>query len=445
MREPNRDQTDGVEQRHRAAREAMDRIPHKLLVMSGKGGVGKTTIAVNLGFALARQGLRVGILDTDLHGPDVAFMAGVEGHPASAEEGRLQPIDAGVEGLAVRVLSISAFLPSRDAPVIWRGPRKAGAIAQLLGEADWAGTDVLILDCPPGTGDEPLSVAQLVPGADAVVVTSPQDVALLDSRKCVNFARELDLRLLGIVENLAGFVCPGCGRRVDLFKVGGGERAAAEMGVPFLGRIPITEAMVRSGDEGRPLVIGRPDDPAAVALLALAAAVRRRWNSPDAPGRAPGGSEEESVQESVQGTGKGIRRIAVACEDDRGLDGQVSGHFGRCPAYTVVEVQDGRIKGARVEANPHFHNHQPGAMPVFVRGLGADVVIAGGMGPRAIDMFGEYGIEVVTGAVGNVRRVVEAYLRGEQKGIVPCAHDHPDSCGGDHGHAGTGGGPGRHR
>jgi len=436
--ESNRDPVDAVERRQRAAREATGRIRHKLLVMSGKGGVGKTTVAVNLGFALARQGLRVGILDTDLHGPDVAFMAGVEGRPASAEAGRLQPIDAGLDGLAVRVLSISAFLPSRDAPVIWRGPRKAGAIAQLLGEADWGDTDVLMVDCPPGTGDEPLSVAQLVPGADAVVVTSPQDVALLDSRKCVNFARELDLRLLGIVENLAGFVCPGCSRRVDLFKVGGGERAAAEMGVPFLGRIPITEAMVRSGDEGRPLVVARPDDPAAVALLDLAAAVRRRWDAPDAPARAASGPEEEAMQQ----TGKATRKIAVACEDDRGLDGQVSGHFGRCPAYTVVEIQGDRIAGARVEKNPHFGNHQPGTMPTFVRGLGADVVVAGGMGPRAIDMFHEFGIEVVTGAVGNVRRVVEAYLRGELRGIVPCAHDHPESCGGQHEHGpdGTSGG-----
>ena len=436
MTESTREQVDVVEQRQRAAREATRDIRHKLLVMSGKGGVGKTTVAVNLGFALARQGLRVGILDTDLHGPDVAFMAGVEGRPGGAEGGRLQPIDAGVDGVHVGVLSISAFLPSRDAPVIWRGPRKAGAIAQLLGEADW-NVDVLLIDCPPGTGDEPLSVAQLVPGADAVVVTSPQDVALLDSRKCVNFARELELRLLGIVENLAGFVCPGCGRRIELFKLGGGERAAAEMGVPFLGRIPITEAMVQAGDRGRPLVVAAPDDPAAVALLTLAADLRRRWDELDGAKQAPAGAKEEAV--------KGTRKIAVACEDDRGLDGQVSGHFGRCPAYTVVDVKDGAVVGARVETNPHFGNHQPGTMPVFVRGLGANVIIAGGMGPRAIDMFTEFGIEVATGAVGNVRRVVEAYLRGELQGIVPCAHDHPESCGGEHEHPDSGPSTGRGR
>ncbi|MBN1774303.1 MAG: P-loop NTPase [Deltaproteobacteria bacterium] len=431
MTEPKRDQVDIVEQRHQAARKATGGIRHKVLVMSGKGGVGKTTVAVNLGFALARQGLRVGILDSDLHGPDVAFMAGVEGQPSGADEGRLQPIDAGVDGLHVRVLSISAFLPNRDAPVIWRGPRKAGAIAQLLGEADWDDTDVMIIDCPPGTGDEPLSVAQLVPGAEAIIVTSPQDVALLDSRKCVNFARELELQMLGIVENLAGFVCPGCGRRIDLFKLGGGERAAAEMGVPFLGRIPITEAMVQAGDRGRPLVVASPDDPAAVALITLAADLTRRWNEPDGAKQAPDGAKQVPAG-TKEAPVKGTRRIAVACEDDRGLDGQVSGHFGRCPTYTVVEVQDGKIAGARVEVNPHFGNHEPGVMPAFVHGLGADLIIAGGMGPRAIDMFVDFGIEVVTGAGGNVRRVVEAYLRGELKGIVPCSHDHPESCGGEH-------------
>ncbi len=444
MTESTREQVDPVEQRQRAAREATRNIRHKLLVMSGKGGVGKTTVAVNLGFALARQGLRVGILDSDLHGPDVAFMAGVEGQPSGADEGRLQPINAGVDGLRVRVLSISAFLPSRDAPVIWRGPRKAGAIAQLLGEADWDDTDVMIIDCPPGTGDEPLSVAQLVPGAEAIIVTSPQDVALLDSRKCVNFARELGLQMLGIVENLAGFVCPGCGRRIELFKLGGGERAAAEMGVPFLGRVPITEAMVQAGDRGRPLVVASPDDPAAVALTTLAADLTRRWNEPDGAKPVPDGAKQVPAG-TKEVPVKSTRKLAVACEDDRGLDGQVSGHFGRCPAYTVVEVQDGAIVGARVETNPHFGNHQPGTMPVFVRGLGANVVIAGGMGPRAIDMFTEFGIEVATGAVGNVRRVVEAYLRGELQGIVPCAHDHPESCGGEHEHPDSGPSSGRKR
>jgi Mrp family chromosome partitioning ATPase len=173
---------------------------------------------------------------------------------------------------------VSGYLPSADAPVIWRGPAKAQVLAQFLGQADWTGTDVLVVDCPPGTGDEPLSVAQMIPDADGVViVTSPQGVSLLDSRKCVGFALQMGQMVLGIVENFSGFACPGCARRIDLFKRGGGEQAAEQLGVPFLGRIPITEAMVEAGDSGKPLVASEPEDPAAQALVAIAAAIASGW------------------------------------------------------------------------------------------------------------------------------------------------------------------------
>lgn len=257
------------------ARAAMRRIPHKVLVMSGKGGVGKTTVAVNLAYAFAARGFQVGIVDADLHGPDVPLMTGLQGMPGDAEGEALQPLQAAP---GVRVLSVSGYLPSADAPVIWRGPAKAQVLAQFLGQADWTGTDVLVVDCPPGTGDEPLSVAQMIPDADGVViVTSPQGVALLDSRKCVGFALQMGQMVLGIVENFSGFACPGCGRRIDLFKRGGGEQAAEQLGVPFLGRIPITEAMVEAGDSGEPLVSSAPEDPAAQALVAIAAAIAAGW------------------------------------------------------------------------------------------------------------------------------------------------------------------------
>ena len=266
------------------ARARMKDVPHKILVLGGKGGVGKTTVAVNLAFALAKLGYRVGLLDADLHGPDVPLMTGVEGRPGEAHDSRLIPIDV---GSGVRVLSIASFLPGRDSPVIWRGPRKASAIAQFLAEGDWTGIDVLVVDCPPGTWDEPLSVAQMIPDADGVVVvTSPQDVALLDSRKCVGFARELELPILGIVENLSGFVCPGCGRVTSLFKTGGGERAATDLDVPFLGRIPISETVVDACDSGRPIVRDRADDPAARALSAVAARLAEHWS----PGSSPAGT-----------------------------------------------------------------------------------------------------------------------------------------------------------
>jgi Mrp family chromosome partitioning ATPase len=268
--------------RQDAARQAMAGIPRKILIMSGKGGVGKTTVAVNLGFALAADGREVALLDADLHGPNLALMAGVEGERIDRVDGKLPPVRAAER---VRLLSVSSFLPGPDTPAIWRGPRKATVIAQILEEGDWEGTEALVVDCPPGTGDEPLAVARLMPGADGVViVTSPQEVSLLDTRKCVHFARKVGLPVLGVVENLAGYRCPGCGRRADLFRTGGGEKAATEMEVPFLGRVPISEAMVPSGDEGRPLVSSAPGDPASRALLEIARSLSATWGDPTARG-----------------------------------------------------------------------------------------------------------------------------------------------------------------
>ncbi len=400
----------------------MSAIPHKILVMSGKGGVGKTTVSVNLAYAFAEMGKPVGIMDSDLHGPNVALMTGIEGMPVQGEDGVISPI---VAARHVKVLSIASFLPEADQPIVWRGPRKSAAIRQFLGQGDWNGVEVLIVDCPPGTGDEPMSVAQLIPDADGVViVTSPQDVALLDSRKCVSFVREMNHNVLGIIENMSGFECPECGHRTNLFKTGGGEKAALNLDVPFLGRIPITPKMVESGDNGRPLVGVNPTDPAASALTEIAKTIEKNWSN----GNKKIPARNDEIQNET--SGRTNMQVAIAAEDDKGLDGQVSMHFGRCPYYVVAEVEDGKIIGSRIEQNTHFGNHQPGQMPTFIRDLGANVILAGGMGPKAVDMFRGFGIEVATGAVGNVGKVLDAYLRGEIKGIVPCEHDHPQSCGG---------------
>jgi ATP-binding protein involved in chromosome partitioning len=412
-----------------AAVAAMAAVPHKILVMSGKGGVGKTSIAVNLAYALADAGYRVGIVDADLHGPNVALMTGIEGLTITGDGDRLEPI---VAARGVKVLSIASFLPGPDSPIVWRGPRKSAAIRQFLGEGDWRGIDVLVVDCPPGTGDEPMAVAELIPDADGVViVTSPQDVALLDSRKCVSFVRTVEARVLGIVENLSGFCCPECGVELDLFKRGGGERAAAELGVPFLGRVPITPTMVQAGDRGRPIVRDVPDDAAAQALIAIAERIAADWSSTGAqPVAGPArGAKGESAMNKL--------RIVVAADDDAGLDGAVSGHFGRCPYYLLADTLDGRVASFEVQPNPLYEDHQPGGAPEHIRSLGADVILSGGMGPRAVQMFQQFGIDVATGAQGAIGEVIERFLDGRLTGTVPCAHDHPDSCGA-HGERGGG-------
>ena len=232
--------------------ENIKNIRHRILVMSNKGGVGKSTIAVNLALGLVRKGMRVGLLDVDVHGPSIPKMLGLERMALVGDAGKIQPVAYTTN---LKVVSMGFLLKDNESPVIWRGPLKMGAIKQFLEEVDWGELDYLIIDSPPGTGDEPLSIAQLIKDLDGViVVTTPQEVALLDSRKAVNFARQLKVPVLGIVENMSGFVCPHCGKRTDLFKTGGGEKAAEQIKVSFLGRVPFEPEIVSSGDEGKPFV-----------------------------------------------------------------------------------------------------------------------------------------------------------------------------------------------
>lgn len=245
--------------------ETLSKIEHRLLVFSGKGGVGKSTVATNLALALSQKGKQVGLLDVDIHGPNLAKMLGVEGkRMTAAGEKKIMPVNI-TENL--RLVSMAFLLESADLPVIWRGPLKMKVIQQFLGDVEWGKLDWLIIDSPPGTGDEPLSVAQLIPATGAIVVTTPQEVSLLDSRKAINFARKLNLNVVGIVENMSGLICPNCGYKINLFKEGGGEKTAKEMGVPFLGKIPIDPQIVESSDEGKPFVLENPDSAASKAFM----------------------------------------------------------------------------------------------------------------------------------------------------------------------------------
>ncbi len=243
-------------------------IRHRILVMSGKGGVGKSTVATNLAVALSRDGLRVGLLDADIHGPNIPKMLGIESSRVEGSTHGMIPVEVFPN---LKVISMAFFIGHHDNPIVWRGPLKHSAINQFLGEVEWGDLDYLIVDLPPGTGDEPLSVAHLIKEVDgAVIVTTPQDVALLDSRKAVRFSRMLGIPVMGIVENMSGLRCPHCGQEIPLFRTGGGERAASELRVPFLGRIPIEPEMVVDCDKGIPLVLEHPQSEAALAFQTLA-------------------------------------------------------------------------------------------------------------------------------------------------------------------------------
>ncbi|MBD3426851.1 MAG: P-loop NTPase [Candidatus Omnitrophica bacterium] len=245
----------------------LSRIKNKIMVISGKGGVGKSTVAVNLAYGLALKNKRTGILDVDIHGPNIAKMLGVENT-------KLLAYDSGIEPVRVtdnlKAISLALMLKDQDQPVIWRGPLKMITIKQLLSDVNWEELDYLIIDSPPGTGDEPLSVCQLIPDVKgAVIVTTPQDVAILDSRKCVGFARQLKIPVLGIIENMSGLVCPHCSKSIDLFGTGGGEKAAGDLKVPFLGRLPVEPGMVPSGDSGRPLIHFQKDTSTAKIMVRI--------------------------------------------------------------------------------------------------------------------------------------------------------------------------------
>ncbi len=243
------------------------RIQHQILVLSGKGGVGKSTVATNLAVALAQAGKRVGLLDVDIHGPSVPKLLGLEGSEITGTDHALLPVQVSCGAGTLSVMSIGFLLRGQDDAVIWRGPRKYGAIKQFLKDVDWGDLDYLVVDSPPGTGDEPLAVAQLLENADgAVVVTTPQQVAVQDVRRCVVFCREVRLPVLGVVENMSGFACPKCGEIVPIFGADGGRQMAEQMGVPYLGAIPLEPEVVASGDGGTPIVQARPQSAAARAF-----------------------------------------------------------------------------------------------------------------------------------------------------------------------------------
>jgi Mrp family chromosome partitioning ATPase len=242
----------------------MQRIAHKILVLSGKGGVGKSTVAVNLAIALALEGKRVGLLDVDFHGPSIPTLLHLEGRRPQATETGLLPIL--IQG-GMKVMSLGFLLAKPEDAVIWRGPLKIHAIKQLLGDVEWGDLDYLVIDFPPGTGDEPLTVAQTIPEADgAVVVTTPQDVSTIDVSKSVTFCRQLNIPVLGVIENMSGLICPHCSKVIDLFKQGGGEAMARRMEVPFLGRVPLDPQIVISSDEGKPFIYYHQNTEAAAAF-----------------------------------------------------------------------------------------------------------------------------------------------------------------------------------
>jgi len=267
-----------MEKTAQGIKQAMGQIKNRVVVFSGKGGVGKTTVAVNLAYVLEKQGMRVGLLDADITGPNVPQMVGIT-ETAQVEAGRMIPHV--VQG--IKVISLASIVPA-GTPVIWRGPLRSKAIDQFLGEASWGELDFLIVDLPPGTGDEVLTITQRTSPQMAIIVTTPQEVALIDARRATNLAKKMEIERIGIVENMSGLICPHCGAQIDLFGAGGGEREAKKLSLLFLGKIPIDPSVRVEADAGRPIVLANPEATISQAFFAIAAQIERTLK--DAPKEA---------------------------------------------------------------------------------------------------------------------------------------------------------------
>ncbi len=248
-------------------RTRMAKIKKKIAILSGKGGVGKSTVTANLAIALARKGHKVGVLDVDIHGPSIPKILGVRGRKLVAGPPGIFPAKGPLD---IRVISMDFLLPDDETPIIWRGPMKMGAIKQFLMDVVWGDLDFLLIDLPPGTGDEPLSIMQLIPDLDGILmITAPSEVSQIVVKRAIGFTRELHAPLIGIIENMSGFVCPKCGAEFDVFGAGGGQKISEELSVPFLGKIPIDQKICEDSDRGTPFIIEHPGTPAAKSFMQM--------------------------------------------------------------------------------------------------------------------------------------------------------------------------------
>ena len=255
-----------MDERTKNIKKNMKKIKHKIVIISGKGGVGKTTVAINLAMSLASVGLRVGILDVDITGPNVIKMLGISSElkpRVDVEAKKFYPIEG---PLKLKVMSMAFLTLTPDEPVIWRGPMKMSAVRQFLGDAEWGELDYLICDLPPGTSDETLDILQLIPDENVIIVSTPQEVALMDARKTIKMAMVMERNILGIVENMSGFYCPHCGEYIDLYPPGGVEKATKDFNITLLGKIPFETEVSQQGDQGLPFILKYPESKSAKAF-----------------------------------------------------------------------------------------------------------------------------------------------------------------------------------
>ncbi len=370
-------------------------IRHKLVVMSGKGGVGKSSVAVSLALALARRGNKVGLMDVDLHGPNVLRMLGLK-DPLDLTHAQFNLPPDLFDNL--RVISIEVLMRDRDMAVIWRGPLKHQLIRQFISEVQWGSLDYLVVDSPPGTGDEPMSVAQTIPDAKAVIVTTPQEISLADVRKSLNFCEKINMQVVGIVENMSGYACPHCGKDLPLFKTGGGLKTAQAAKVPFLGALPFDPQVVEAADQGRLMEVKEADSPFFQAMQPIVDYILETLPATPLAAREPG-----------------VLKFALPVDD-----GKLSDRFGHASHFAFVTVRDGAAGPQELVPSP---GHEPGGIPEWLDELGVTHVIAGTLGDKAQALLTKKGMEVIAGApLEAPEALVEKYL---SKTLTTSPRPHP--------------------
>ena len=385
-------------------RETLSHIKHKVLVMSGKGGVGKSSVAAYLAVILAERGFKVGLMDIDLHGPSIPRILGLKGdiqpsfHPEKAI-----PVHFSSN---LQVISIESLLgENKDAATIWRGPLKIGVIRQFISDMEWPPLDYLIVDSPPGTGDEPLTVAQTISDAGAVIVTTPQEVSLADVRKSINFCRQVNMKIIGIVENMSGMLCPHCGKEINLFGTRGGEILARRENLTFLGKLPLEPEVVKQGDSGNVSDLSSDRLPFSKAFNAIVDNVIALTKEMVGVDVSHEQSDMKSVSEASKSSDEGKMIFAIPL-----AEGKLCSHFGHCEQFALIETEDGKIRGKMMHTPPV---HEPGVLPRWLHDLGAHIIIAGGMGSKAQQLFVENGIKVITGApMDPPESLVNQYIEG---------------------------------
>jgi len=374
----------------------MENVKHTILVLSGKGGVGKSSVAVNLAVWLSMQGKNVGLLDIDIHGPSIPKLLHLEHMKVQAVGDQIIPV---VYSKTLKVMSVGFLLRNDTDALIWRGPMKHNVIKQFVTDVCWGDLDYLVTDCPPGTGDEPLSIAQFLGQIDgAVIVTTPQQLAIVDVKKCITFCRQLNLPVLGVIENMSGFVCPHCHQQIDVFAGDGGREMANDFGVPFLGKIPMDPALAHSCDLGAPFVdTGHPNPTVEAMCSAFQPLLETDHHVQTNPLR----NDNQDSQKENQST----MRIAIPI-----TNGKLSAHFGHCEEFTLVDVNEQTREIANV-TKLHPPAHEPGVLPKWLGEQKADVIIAGGMGQRAQQLFARNNIKVIVGApTQSVEEIASSYL-----------------------------------